>query len=79
MVKIPLKPKNSDASTSRPPNSNATQSSGTGHLQSSSQPQAAISTPSARPPAVVNTTPNTSSHVMAKYAGRWTRFWVSMC
>ncbi|KAG1869043.1 hypothetical protein DFJ58DRAFT_766803 [Suillus subalutaceus] len=81
MIIIPLKPKNPAASTSRPPNSNVTQSSGVAHPQSSPQPQAAVSTSSTISPesAVTNTTPTTNPHIIIKHAGRWTRFWVAIC
>jgi WD40 repeat protein len=79
MVIIPLKSKNPTASTSCPPNGNATQSSGAAQPQSPLQPQAAVSTPSTTPPSVANTTPSTNPHIIIKHAGRWTRFWVSIC
>ncbi|KAG1869046.1 hypothetical protein DFJ58DRAFT_766841 [Suillus subalutaceus] len=79
MVVIPLKPKNPAASTSRPPNSNATQSSGAAQPQSFLQPQAAVSTSSTTPLAVTNTTPNTNPHITITHPGRWTRFWVAIC
>ncbi|KAG1895487.1 uncharacterized protein F5891DRAFT_669043 [Suillus fuscotomentosus] len=70
---IPLKPGNPAAGPSCPPNSNTTQ-----HSNGASQAQAAVSTASA-PPVVTNTTPNTNPHVTIRHAGRWTRFWVSIC
>jgi hypothetical protein len=78
-------PKNSAASSSRPPNSNATHhSSGTAHAQSSSRPQAqaTVTTSSTAPAVAVNsgaTTSSTNPHAMIKHAGRWTRFWLFIC
>ncbi|KAG1869047.1 hypothetical protein DFJ58DRAFT_83181 [Suillus subalutaceus] len=78
MVIIPLKPKNPAASTSHPPNSNVTQSSGVAQPQSSPQPQAAVSTTTS-PLAVFNTASKTNPDVMIRRAGRWTRFWLFIC
>ncbi|KAG2087203.1 uncharacterized protein F5147DRAFT_728154, partial [Suillus discolor] len=75
---IPLKPGNSAAGLSRPPNSNTTQHSNGASQAQSSQAQVAVSTATA-PPVVTNTTPNTNPHVTIKHAGRWTRFWLSIC
>ncbi|KAG1895447.1 uncharacterized protein F5891DRAFT_1058487, partial [Suillus fuscotomentosus] len=75
---IPLKPGNSAASTSRPPNGNNTQHSNAASQAQSSQAHAAVSTATA-PPVVTNTTPNTNPHVIIRYAGRWTRFGLSIC
>ncbi|KAG1905058.1 quinon protein alcohol dehydrogenase-like superfamily [Suillus fuscotomentosus] len=69
----PLKPGNSAARASLPPNSNTTQ-----HSNGASQAQAAVSTVTA-PLVVTNTTPNTNPHVIIRHAGCWTRFWLSMC
>ncbi|KAG1810834.1 uncharacterized protein BJ212DRAFT_1302167 [Suillus subaureus] len=67
------------ASSSRPPNTNATQqSSGAAQAQSSSQPQAATSISTA-PPVVANATSGTNPHIILRHAGRWTRFWLFIC
>jgi hypothetical protein len=79
MIIIPLKSKYPTASTSRPPNSNATQSSGAAQPESPPRSQAVVSTSSTTPPAVANTTPSTNPHIIIKHAGRWTRFWISIC
>jgi hypothetical protein len=66
---------NATASSSRPPNSNATQQpSSTAQAQS----QAAASTFTA-PPVIANIAPSTNPHVIIKHAGRWTRFWLFIC
>ncbi|KAG1869018.1 hypothetical protein DFJ58DRAFT_766644, partial [Suillus subalutaceus] len=78
MIIIPLKSKNTAASTSCPSNSNATQSSGAAQAQSSSQLHATAST-SAAHPVVANTTSSTNPHATIKHVGRWTRFWLFIC
>ncbi|KAG1869021.1 hypothetical protein DFJ58DRAFT_766650 [Suillus subalutaceus] len=78
MIIIPLKSKNTAASTSRAPNSNATQSSGAAQAQSSSQLHATASASTAHP-VVANTTSSTNPHATIKHAGRWTRFWLFLC
>ncbi|KAG2110910.1 uncharacterized protein F5147DRAFT_687738 [Suillus discolor] len=75
---IPLKPGNSAASTSRPPNSNTTQHFNGASQAQSSQAQTTVST-STPSSTVTDTIPNTNPHVIIKHAGRWTRFWLSIC
>jgi WD40 repeat protein len=65
ILKIPT------ASTSRPPNSNATQQS-----SGAAQAQVAVSTSSTDPEAVAS---NTNPHATIKHAGRWIRFWLFIC
>jgi hypothetical protein len=60
------------ASTSCPPNSNATQQQSSGAAQA----QAAVSTSSTDPEAVAS---NTNPHATIKHAGRWIRFWLFIC
>ncbi|KAG1798094.1 uncharacterized protein HD556DRAFT_1463521 [Suillus plorans] len=74
----PLKPGNTAASTSRPPNSNTTQHSNSASQAQSSQAQAAVS-PSTAPPAVTHTFSSANPHVTIRHAGRWTRFWLLIC
>ncbi|KAG2053339.1 hypothetical protein BDR06DRAFT_462503 [Suillus hirtellus] len=78
MKTIPLKPGNPTASTSRPPNGNTTQHSNDASQAQSSRAHAAVSTATA-PPVVTNTTLNNNPHVTIRHAGRWTRFWLSIC
>lgn len=73
-------PKKAVASRPRPPNCNATQqSSSATQTQPSSKPQHAIPTSSTTPVVVPTTASSTNPHVTIKNAGRWTRFWLSIC
>ncbi|KIK37786.1 hypothetical protein CY34DRAFT_15458 [Suillus luteus UH-Slu-Lm8-n1] len=67
------------ASSSRPPNSTVTQQSGSAaQTQSSSQANAAVSSPTA-PSVVANTTSSANLHATINYPTRWTHFWLFVC